>query len=149
MGQKKNMEENPIDKDKVAENPHNLPYAHTVGGVTIKPVDKGKVKGRALSAMYEQTDMQLEQIRKQIELLARQAQGIQDRVQISESIYQAEMNFEPLVGLTYHLYERENGQYVLSLVGPEEWGSRPPFAFVATVQLLADHTWEILDQPAP
>ena len=38
---------NPIDKDKIAENPHLLPYAHTRGGVNIKPVDKGKVKGRA------------------------------------------------------------------------------------------------------
>jgi len=148
MGKKKHVEENPIDKDKITESPHNLPYAHTVGGVTIKPVDKGKVKGRALSAMYEQTDMQLAQIREQIELLAQQARSIQDRVNISESIYQAEMNFEPLVGLTYHLYERDNGQYVLSLVGPAEWGGRPPFAFVASVQLLAAHTWEIIEQPS-
>ena len=40
-------ESNPdsIDPDKVAENPHSLPYAHTVGGAEIKPVDKGKGKG--------------------------------------------------------------------------------------------------------
>ena len=36
---------NPIDKDKVAENPHLLPYSHTVGGVVIRPMDRGRTKG--------------------------------------------------------------------------------------------------------
>ena len=40
---------NPIDKDKIAENPHLLPYAHTVGGALVKPEDKGRIKGRAVS----------------------------------------------------------------------------------------------------
>ena len=103
MSEKKEEFINPIDPDKIAENPHNLPYAHTVSGVEIKPIDKGKVKGRAVKAMYKQSDMQLEQIRKQIELLAQQAKGIQDRISISEQIYNAQMNFEPLIGFVYHL----------------------------------------------
>ncbi|MEL7123152.1 MAG: DUF2452 domain-containing protein [Bacteroidota bacterium] len=137
---------NPIDKDKIAENPHLLPYAHTVGGVQIKPIDKGRVKGRAVSSMYEQTEMQLEQIRKQIELLAQQAKSIHDRVTISQDIYLAEMNFEPLIGFTYHLYRRSNGKNVLSMVGPNEWGSNPPYVYVATVKLLSDHTWEVQEK---
>lgn len=145
MSDKKEKIINPIDPDKIAENPHNLPYAHTVSGVEIKPIDKGKVKGRAVKAMYKQSDMQLEQIRKQIELLAEQAKGIQDRVSISEQIYNAEMNFEPLIGFIYHLYERKDGSaYVLSMVSPEEWGPNPPYYFVATAELLSDHTWEVL-----
>ncbi len=136
---------NPIDPDKVAENPHALPYAHTVGGVEIKPIDKGRVKGRAVSSMYEQTEMQLDQIRKQIELLAQQAKTIKDRVSVSEQIYLAEMNFEPLVGFTYHLYRRSNGKNVLSMVGPVEWGAEPPYRFVASVRMLADHTWEVIE----
>lgn len=137
---------NPIDPDKITETPHLLPYAHTLGGVVIHPIDKGKVKGRAMAAMYEQVDMQLDQIRQQIALLAQQAKIIQDRVAISETIYHAELPFEPLVGFTYHLYRRDNGKALLSMVGPQEWGLRKPYAFVATVKLLADHTWDILTQ---
>jgi hypothetical protein len=137
---------NPIDEDKVAENPHLLPYAHTVGGSVIKPIDKGRVKGLAVSAMYEQTDMQLDQIREQINLLAQQAQAIKRRVEISEQIYRSQMNFKPLIGHIYHLYTRSSGEEVLSMVGPEEWGRTNPLEFVATVKLLADHTWEILDE---
>jgi hypothetical protein len=137
--------QNPIDKDKIAENPHLLPYAHTVGGAIIKPIDKGRVKGLAVEAMHEQTNQQLDQIRKQVELLMQQAQSIYNRVDISERIYQADVNFKPLIGHTYHLYERKNTTEVLSMVGPEEWGRRSPYTFVATVKLLADHTWEILE----
>ncbi len=138
---------NPIDKDKITENPHNLPYAHTVGGAVIKPIDQGKTKGLAVKAMHKQTDIQLEQIRKQMELLAEQAQKIKKRVEISEIIYGAEMGFKPLIGKTYHLYQRVDETAVLSVVGPQEWGPRGcPFnSFLATVSLLADHTWEILE----
>jgi hypothetical protein len=136
---------NPIDKDKIAENPHLLPYAHTRGGVSIKPTDKGKAKGRAVRAMYEQTDMDLDQIRQQIELLATQAKAIQNRVTISERIYLAEMNFGPIIGKIYYLYRRDNGNDVMSMIAPAEWGSKAPYHYVATIKLLADHTWEVLD----
>lgn len=139
---------NPIDKDKIAENPHLLPYAHTVGGSVIKPIDKGRVKGLAVSAMYDQTEMQLDQIREQVTLLAAQAEKIHQRVRISEKIYLADINFKPLIGHTYHLYERKNGKEILSMIGPNEWGKSMPFEnFVATATLLSDHTWDILKTP--
>jgi hypothetical protein len=140
------MDQNPIDKDKVAENPGLLPYAHTVGGALIKPMDKGRTKGLAVEAMRQQTNMQLDQIKRQMELLAEQARKIADRIEISESIYGADMNFKPLIGHMYHLYERADGVRVLSMIGPREWGRSFPFeSFIASVQLLADHTWEILE----
>jgi hypothetical protein len=136
---------NPIDVEDIAENPHLLPYAHTRGGVEIRPEDTGKLKGRAVSAMYEQTDMQLDQIRAQISLLAEQAQAIKSRMLVSEKIYRADMNFEPLIGKIYHLYQRSNGKYFLSLIGPREWGASSSLEFVASVKLLADHTWDVLE----
>jgi Protein of unknown function (DUF2452) len=134
---------NPIDKEHIAENPHLLPYAHTRGGVNIKPVDKGKLKGRAVTAMYEQTDIQLDQIKQQIELLAVQARAIQNRVSLSERIYLADISFSPIISKIYHMYRRPNGKDFLSMVAPQEWGANVPFKFVATLKLLADHTWEV------
>ncbi|MCB0510661.1 MAG: DUF2452 domain-containing protein [Bacteroidetes bacterium] len=139
------MKENPIDKDKITENPHNLPYAHNIGSALIRPIDKGKVKGKAMAAMYEQTENQMDQLREQMQLLAVQAQKLHDRVRVSEKVYEAEMGFEPLVGHTYYLYMRKNGKYLLSLVSPEQWGNKLPFeSFEARVKLLADHTWDII-----
>lgn len=138
---------NPIDPDKITENPHSLEYAHHAGSALIKPEDQGKLKGRALEAMDHQTDMQLNQIYEQMQLLAEQAKKLNARKQVSEFIYQAEMRFEPFINHTYHLYQRDNKTYVLSLVGPNQWGrTKQKFEFIATVKLLADHTWDILEQ---
>lgn len=137
--------ENPIDKDKITETPHSLEYGHHSGSALVKPEDEGKLKGRALSAMEHQTDMQLDQIYQQMQLLADQAKKLQDRKSISEIIYGAEMRFEPLINHVYHLYEKEDRSYLLSLIAPDQWGrSKKSFEFIATVRLLADHTWDIL-----
>lgn len=138
---------NPIDKDKITEKPNTLEYGHNVGSAVVKPEDQGKMKGRAVSAMEHQTDMQLDQIYQQMQLLADQAKKLNDRKLISTFIYQAEMRFEPLINHVYHLYQKEEGGFLLSLIAPDQWGrSKRSFEFIATVRLLADHTWEILDK---
>ena len=140
---------NPIDPDKITENPHNLPYAHNVGSALVKPEDQGKLKVRALNAMEHQTDMQLDQIYEQMQLLAEQAKKLQGRKEVSERIYGAEMRFEPLINHTYHLYKKENGIHLLSMIAPDQWGrSGDQLTFIATVKLLADHTWDIIEKGA-
>jgi hypothetical protein len=135
---------NPISPDKVAESPGLLEYAHTAGGAVIRPEDKGKITGRAVTAMREQTDLQIAQLYKQMQLLAEQATTIRHRVEVSERIYSAQMNFEPIVGQTYYFYLRRNGTDVLSMVAPHEWGRKFPFErCVATVRMMADHTWDV------
>ena len=98
---------NPINPDKVAQNPGLLPYAHTAGGAVIKPEDTGKTKGRSILAMRQQTDRQMNQLYEQMEVLAKQA-NIADRKEISERIYDAAMGFEPIISETYYMYEKED-----------------------------------------
>lgn len=139
--------ENPIDPDKITETPHSLEYPHHAGSAIVKPEDRGRIKGNALSAMDHQTDMQLNQIYQQMQLLADQAKQINDRKVISEIIYLAEIRFTPLINHVYHLYEKEDTTHLLSLIAPDQWGrSKKSFEFVATVRLLADHTWDILEK---
>ncbi|MBL7746915.1 MAG: DUF2452 domain-containing protein [Chitinophagaceae bacterium] len=122
-----------------------LPYSASVSGAVIKPTEEGVIKHKALTAMEEQTNMQLEQIRKQIELLALQAHEIQKRKELSMMIYNAKLSFKPNIGQVYYLYEKQDENFMLSLVSPKEWGANGPFKkFVAAVQLLADHTWKEL-----
>lgn len=135
---------NPIDPDKITESPGILEYAHHVGSAIIKPEDKGKIKGRSLAAMYEQTDQQLLQIKEQITLLAKQVQTIERRKSISEKIYDAKISFQPIIGSTYHLYKKEDGQFQVSMLSDAEWGrSRPDWEYLSSIKLLGDHTWEI------
>ncbi|NJN26774.1 MAG: DUF2452 domain-containing protein [Cyclobacteriaceae bacterium] len=131
--------------EKAVENPGLVSFAHSIGGAAIKPTDVGKVKGRAMAAMQEQTDEQLKLLYEQMQTIARQAKEIKLRIRVSERIYLAKMGFEPIIGKVYFLYEKEQ-QEVLSMISPEEWGSRMPFdAWLASVKLRSDHTWEIIE----
>ena len=120
-----------------------LPYSASVSGAVIRPTKEGMIRHKALTAMEEQTNMQLDQIRKQIELLALQAQEIHKRKELSAIVYEAKLSFSPVIGHTYYLYEKKDGSHQLSMISPAEWGGGAgPFKkFIAQVKLLADHTW--------
>jgi len=78
--------------------------------------------------------------------LVQQAQGLKERREVSEKIYLADIPFEPVIGHTYYLYERDESSDVLSMIAPHEWGRSKRYkTYIATVKLLADHTWEVLD----
>jgi hypothetical protein len=48
-----------------------------------------------------------------------------------------------VIGKIYYLYEKEDGAYLVSLIGPKEWGRKTPYKnFISAIQLLADHTWK-------
>jgi hypothetical protein len=43
----------------------------------------------------------------------------------NETIYRhADYTFQPTVGKTYHLYEREDTTLFLSMIGPNEWNQK-------------------------
>lgn len=122
-----------------------LPYSASVSGALVKPTEEGVIRHKALTAMEEQTNMQLEQIRKQIELLALQAQEIHKRKELSMLIYNAKISFKPEIGQIYHLYQKNDDNHTISMISPKEWGDSLPYKkHVAAVQLLADHTWKEL-----
>jgi hypothetical protein len=44
------------------------------------------------------------------------------------------------------LYKKKDEKFVLSMIGKEEWGKKMPFEeFIAEVELLADHTWNVIE----
>ena len=134
------------EQEKSADNPGIIAFPHNIGSVVIKPEDKGKIKGRAMAAMKDQTERQMNQLYEQMRILAAQANSIKRRVEISERIYLSQINFEPIINHIYYLYEKNNGDNILSMISPDEWGNRMPYQeFLASVKLLSDHTWEVLE----
>ncbi|WP_420318687.1 DUF2452 domain-containing protein [Ekhidna sp.] len=133
------------EKEKITDIPGLIEYAHHAGSAIIKPEDKGRIKGTAVSAMHDQTDRQFRQLYEQMQTLIEQAKYLQDRVAVSERIYMANVPFQPVIGKIYYLYRKKNGTDLLSMVSPDEWGKSFPYAsFEAEVRLLSDHTWEIV-----
>jgi hypothetical protein len=146
MTKKKPINVENIDLDLMKERTTDIPglleYAHNLGGFSIAPTKEGQIKSTALKAMQGQTQMQMDQIYEQMKLLADQAKKLQDRVTISQHIYNAKISFKPVIGNSYYLYKKDNQEKVLSLIKPSEW-KNCPYKYLAKVTLLADHTWEV------
>lgn len=122
------------------------PIPLTIGSVPIKPEDKGKIKANAVEAMHHYANQEISMLKKQADLIMQQVREIENRLKVSEKIYQSDLRFTPVVGQIYHVYEH-NDYYKLSLIGPNEWGrSKTESKFVASVKLLGDHSWDIIKQ---
>jgi hypothetical protein len=122
------------------------PIPLSVGSVPIKPEDKGKIRANAVEAMHHYAQQEMDMLRKQADLIMQQVREIEDRLKISEQIYQSEMRFTPIVNQIYHLYEKEN-HFAISLIGPNEWGrSKTKLKHVATIRLLGDHSWHVINK---
>lgn len=133
-------------KEQAAALPSILEYAHSRSGALINPEDQGKLKGRALDAMHEQTSREFQQILNQMQPLIEQVEMLKKRVYISETIYTSHIPFEPVIGQEYYLYRKKDGSTLLSIIGPDEWGKSMPYeSFESKVKLLSDHTWEVLE----
>ncbi|HXH19749.1 MAG TPA: DUF2452 domain-containing protein [Chitinophagales bacterium] len=143
MARKKSLKKihNPVDKDKVASSPHTLPYPHTVGSAVISPIERKGIIGSSLAIVEEQAEMQLNEIREQLELLLKQARHIKERVAFSQQVYEADINFVPVIGEVYHMYEKDDGSYIISMIAPWEWRKIPYKSFTGSIKLLADRTW--------
>ena len=60
-----------------------------------------------MRAMQEQTQMQLDMLLEQMKVLAKQAQTLKDRAEISHKIYEADLNFKPVIGETYFCMKKK------------------------------------------
>lgn len=115
-----------------------------VGSVPIAPEDRNRIQANAVMAMHHYAQQEIGLLRKQADLIMEQVREIEERVKVSESIYKADMRFTPVINQVYHLYEKDD-HYVLSLIGPDEWGRNGTLRrHVATVKLLGDHSWQVI-----
>ncbi|MGB0454324.1 MAG: DUF2452 domain-containing protein, partial [Bacteriovoracaceae bacterium] len=110
----------PIDLDQMklrtVESPGTVSFASSAGSAPVAKTEQQVIKNRARSSMLEQLDIQMAQIMEQIGLLAKQVEKLKERKAVSELIYYSSINFEPIVGKTYFLYKKEDGEAWLSLI---------------------------------
>ncbi|MFN4084104.1 MAG: DUF2452 domain-containing protein [Bacteroidia bacterium] len=133
------------DEDGSYIGPANLsPIPLTLGSPVIKAEDKNQIKANAVEAMHHYANQEIAMLKKQADLIMQQVKEIEQRLEVSEKIYESDLRFTPVIGQLYHLYQNHD-HYKLSLIGPEEWGrSKPIGEYVASVKLLGDHSWDVV-----
>jgi hypothetical protein len=120
------------------------PIPLSIGSPIIRPEDKNQIRANAVEAMHHYASQEIAMLKRQADLIMEQVREIESRLKISEQIYQSDMRFTPIVNQVYHLYEKED-HFILSLIGPQEWGqSKNSRRYVASVKLLGDHSWDVI-----
>ena len=140
-------ENNFVNEDGSYIGPANLsPIPLSVGSPIIKAEDKGKLRANAVEAMHHYANQEMALLKKQADLIMEQVREIENRLKVSENINTSDMRFQPVIGQVYHLYEKDD-HFKLSIIGPTEWGrSRTVGNYVASVKLLGDHSWDIINK---
>ena len=108
-----------------------MPYPVSTLSPKIIPNDLSSFKSRGISEVERDLQQKLTEIRETyLEAI--------DHFNWNKLIYEADINFEPIIGQTYHLYE-VRGRKLLSMIGPDQWHHK----HLATVRLNMDRQWKL------
>ena len=108
-----------------------MPYPVSTLSPKIVPNDLSSFKSRGIS----QVERDLQQ--KLIEMRAEYIATI-EHFNWNKIVYESDINFEPITGETYHLYEIR-GKNVLSMIEPDQLSHR----HLASFRLNLDRQWEL------
>ena len=111
------------------------PYATSVGAPVIVPTDTIAWKNRSITKVNHKVKTKFLELKAEYEKMVME-------FEYNKLIFEAKFSFEPIIGQTYHLYKRENGESMLSIIAPEECN----FDSLGSFYLNADQIWEKIEQ---
>ncbi len=113
-----------------------MPYPVSTLSPPIVPNDLTSFKTRGISQVERDLKQKLVEIRESY-------LSAIDHFNWNKLAYEARIQFEPVVGETYHLYETSGGR-LLSMIGPDQWPQR----HLASLRLNVDRQWEVVETKA-
>lgn len=113
-----------------------MPYPVSTLSPPIVPNDLTSFKSRGISEVERELRQKLIEIRESY------LQAI-DHFNWNKLAYEARIQFEPVVGETYHLYDTRSGR-LLSMIGPDQWHQR----HLASLRLNVDRQWQVVETTA-
>ncbi len=108
-----------------------MPYPVSTMSPKIVPTDLSSFKSRGISEVERELQQKLTELREEY-------LSAIDHFNWNKLIYEADINFEPIIGQIYHLYE-VRGRKLLSMIGPDQWHHK----HLATVRLNVDRQWKL------
>ncbi|WP_034923715.1 DUF2452 domain-containing protein [Gillisia sp. CAL575] len=107
------------------------PYATSVGAPVITTPDTITWKNRSINKVNHKVAAKYQELKKEYDKMM-------EEFEYNKLIFNAKFNFEPIIGVVYHLYNRENGESFLSIISPTECN----FISLGSFYLNVDQIWE-------
>ena len=130
--------------ENVRQPEHRSPYPVSRLAPSIELVELAKELSDADDMLTAQATAKLRLLAEQMEQLRAKARKILTETREHQDLHRAQCGFSKRAGQAYHLYRKQCGTLLFSLVGPSEWGSKSPFEYVGTYRLELDKTWKKL-----
>ena len=127
--------------ENVQEPSRSSPYPLSRLAPSMELVELAREINEADDLLTVQATAKLRLLAEQMEQLRARARQILAETREHQQLHRAQCNFSKRVGNSYHLYKKEEGALLFSLIGPTEWRGTPPFEFVGTYRLEPDKTW--------
>ena len=113
-------------------NARSKEYPTNIGAPRIELPKVGLVKTAKTKQMVDYFETE------RMELIEK-AKQLQNEYMDSVMVWESKMNFEPIVGKVYYLYNFGKGN-VLTLIKPEEWGKHE--SFISSFMLTSEYKWK-------
>lgn len=107
------------------------PYPTNVGAPVITTTDTVAWKNRSINKINHKVKTKYQELKAQYDNLMRE-------YEYNQLIFNAKFSFEPIIGETYHLYKRANGETFLSLIAPDQCN----FDALGSFYLNAEQIWQ-------
>ena len=117
--------------DNVADSPNLMPYPTNVGAPQISPDNIDFWKQKNLNKLNKHFSTEFKELKEKYDSLI-------SNFKWNELIYNSKINFEPVMGESYFLYVKQNGDLFLSIISPDEWN----FECVGEFKLTSQNRWE-------
>ena len=140
------MEEGGASAASDAGKDHLSPYPVSRMAPAFELVDLAKEISRADDMLSVQTSGKLRLLADQIRNLQEEAHKILHETRRNQELHRAECSFGKKAGQVYHLYRREDGTLLFSMLSPAEWGEKLVHAFEGSFRLEADMSWTQTDE---
>ena len=128
MKKKKYPDNVVYDYDLEKFNANTTPYPTSLGSQNFEPL---KVDKNSIATANHYFESRLNELKEEYKKLVQEYNW-------TKLVYESTYNFQPIVGETYHMYEKKDKTLWLSLIGPKEWNQ----PYIGSFRLLTDGKWE-------
>jgi hypothetical protein len=119
-------------------------YATEAGGPKFDLIPVQKQKDIMINHARIYAQQEYDRIMELVAVLQKQADDIKRRLDITDLVYQAEYQFQIVMGQCYWLaFDSNKQKTILTSHGPTDWNTGKPeyYEYITQVKYMGDHTW--------
>ncbi|MFY0652277.1 MAG: DUF2452 domain-containing protein [Cyclobacteriaceae bacterium] len=125
-----------FDDDTQTYNSSLLPYGTNIGAPGISPTGVSTWKASGITSFNHSFNDKIQTLKKEY-------QSLLEEYNTNDLLFKARMNFEPVIGKSYHLYSDEKKEdHFLSMIPPNSWRKK----HLGTFKLNHEKLWKKVDE---